>query len=138
MEDNVEELRVVLQGCPSGYSDQSLYLSKLALSLYSRFQQRGILSDLDEAIDLDQAALALCPPGHSNRSSSLSNLAIHLYARFDSLSRGVSCLTWMRPLTWIKLHLHSVPLVIPIDHILSTTLQSISMPGFSRGVSCLT
>jgi CHAT domain-containing protein len=47
----------------------------------------GVLSDLDEAIELDQAALALHPPGHSNQSSSLNNLGIHLYARFEQ--RGV-------------------------------------------------
>ncbi|KAJ8594405.1 hypothetical protein M405DRAFT_858154, partial [Rhizopogon salebrosus TDB-379] len=87
MGDNVEQWRAELQSCPSGHSDQSLYLNKLALSLYSRFEQRGVLSDLDEAIDLDQAALALHPPGHSNQSDSLKNLAIHLYARFEQ--RGV-------------------------------------------------
>jgi CHAT domain-containing protein len=41
------------------------------------------LSDLDEAIELDQAALVLCPPGHSDRSRSLNNLAVRLYARFQ-------------------------------------------------------
>jgi hypothetical protein len=87
MEDNVEQLRVLLQGCPIGHSDQSSYLSKLALSLYSRFEERRVLSDLDEAIDLDRAVLALCPPGHSNRSDSLSSLAVSLYARFQQ--RGV-------------------------------------------------
>jgi CHAT domain-containing protein len=51
------------------------------------FKQRGVLSDLDEAIDLLQAALALRPPGHSSRSDSLINLAMHLYARFEQ--RGV-------------------------------------------------
>jgi hypothetical protein len=44
MEDNVEQLRVMLQGCPIGHSDQSSYLSKLALSLYSRFEERRVLS----------------------------------------------------------------------------------------------
>jgi hypothetical protein len=87
MGDDVEELRAELQSCPSDHSDQSLYLSKLALSLYARFEQRGVLSDLDEAIDLNQAALVLHPPGHSNRSDSLNSLAICLYARFQQ--RGV-------------------------------------------------
>jgi CHAT domain-containing protein len=45
------------------------------------------LSDLDEAIDLDEAALALHPSGHSNQSDSLGNFAVHLYARFQQ--RGV-------------------------------------------------
>ncbi|OAX35461.1 hypothetical protein K503DRAFT_696998 [Rhizopogon vinicolor AM-OR11-026] len=49
--------------------------------------QRGVPSDLDEAIDLHRAALALYSPGHSDRSSSLNNLAISLQARFKQ--RGV-------------------------------------------------
>ncbi|KAJ8594780.1 hypothetical protein M405DRAFT_929976, partial [Rhizopogon salebrosus TDB-379] len=49
----------------AGHSNQSDLLNRLATCLYARFQQRGVLSDLDEAIDLSQAALVLCPPGHS-------------------------------------------------------------------------
>ena len=45
------------------------------------------MSDLDEAIELDRAVLALCPPGHSGRSMSLNNLAIHLQDRF--MHKGV-------------------------------------------------
>ncbi|OAX38917.1 hypothetical protein K503DRAFT_653679, partial [Rhizopogon vinicolor AM-OR11-026] len=66
---------------------RSLSLNNLADSLRGRFNQRGILSDLDEAIDLHRAALALRPPGHSNRSQSLNNLAISLRGRFKQ--RGV-------------------------------------------------
>ena len=44
--------------------------------------ERGVLSDLDEAIDLYRAALALHPPGHSDRSMSLNNLAVSLSDRF--------------------------------------------------------
>ena len=43
------------------------------------------MSDLDEAIDLCRAALALCPPGHSHRSMSLNNLASSLSDRFRQL-----------------------------------------------------
>jgi len=57
-------------------------LNNLAGSLSDRFKQQGILSDLDEAIDLNQAALALRPPGHSDRSTSLHNLASSLSDRF--------------------------------------------------------
>jgi len=45
------------------------------------------MSDLDEAIDLNRAALALHPPGHSDRSMSLNNLASSLRVR--SKQRGV-------------------------------------------------
>ncbi|KAJ8580920.1 hypothetical protein M405DRAFT_801709 [Rhizopogon salebrosus TDB-379] len=87
MGDNIEQLRAVLQGGPSGHSDRLLYLRKLAISLYNRFKQEGVLSDLDEAISLDRAVLSLHPSGHSNQSQSLNNLAVLLYARFEQ--RGV-------------------------------------------------
>jgi len=58
-------------------------LNNLAVSLSDRFNQRGVLSDLDEAIDLKRAALALRPPGHSDRSTSLNNLAVSLSDRFN-------------------------------------------------------
>jgi hypothetical protein len=96
MEDDFEALRAALQGCPDGHSDQSSYLNELADSLYSRFEQKGVLSDLDEAIDLDQAALALQPlviPVDQILSTTLPSVSIP-----DS-SGGVPCLTWMRPLT---------------------------------------
>ncbi|KAG2113242.1 CHAT domain-containing protein [Suillus cothurnatus] len=48
---------------------------------------RGVLSDLDECIELHRDALLLCPPGHSDRSQSLDNLAISLGGRF--LQQGV-------------------------------------------------
>ncbi|KAJ8595704.1 hypothetical protein M405DRAFT_878058 [Rhizopogon salebrosus TDB-379] len=46
------------------------------------FEQRGVLSDLDEVIDMDRAALALRPPGHSSRSQSIQTLASSLLTRF--------------------------------------------------------
>ncbi|KAG1841740.1 CHAT domain-containing protein [Suillus tomentosus] len=45
------------------------------------------MSDLDEAIELHQAALLLCPPGHSDRSSSLNNLGKCIRQRFQQ--RGI-------------------------------------------------
>ncbi|KAG1747924.1 CHAT domain-containing protein [Suillus paluster] len=62
-------------------------LNNLAISLRARFRQRGVLSDLDEAIELHRAALLLCPPSHSDRSASLNNLANSLQDRFEQ--RGV-------------------------------------------------
>jgi len=52
------------------------------MSLRDRFEQRGVLSDLDEAIDLHRAALSLRPHGNSDRSISLNNLAISLQDKF--------------------------------------------------------
>ncbi|KAG2339573.1 hypothetical protein BDR05DRAFT_847845, partial [Suillus weaverae] len=47
-----------------------------------RFKQRGVPSDLDEAIEFQRAALLLRPPGHSLRPTSLINLSSSLYVRF--------------------------------------------------------
>ncbi|KAG2130228.1 CHAT domain-containing protein [Suillus clintonianus] len=55
----------------------------LAISLVCRFQQRSIVSDLDEAINLHRAALQLRPTGHPHRFSSLNDLAIALLLRFQ-------------------------------------------------------
>ncbi|KAG0702961.1 hypothetical protein DFH29DRAFT_1068853, partial [Suillus ampliporus] len=87
MADNVEWCRATLQECPPGHSRLPLSLNNLATSLQDRFKQRGALSNLDEAIELHQAALALRPPGHSDRSTSLNNLATSLQDRFQQ--RGV-------------------------------------------------
>ncbi|KAG1859630.1 hypothetical protein F4604DRAFT_1684593 [Suillus subluteus] len=63
---------------PPGHSDRYLSLNNLSVSL----GDRGLPSDLDEAVELHRAALMLCPPGHFGRSSSLDNLAVSLRKRF--------------------------------------------------------
>ncbi|OAX31763.1 hypothetical protein K503DRAFT_777315 [Rhizopogon vinicolor AM-OR11-026] len=68
--------RAVMQECHPGYSDHSSSLNNLTISLEDRFEQRGVLSGLDEAINFHRVALALCPPGHSNRSISPNSLAV--------------------------------------------------------------
>ncbi|KAG1830277.1 TPR-like protein [Suillus subalutaceus] len=85
--NNVEKCRAALRHCPPGNSRRSSSLNNLAISLQSRFKQRGIMSDLDEAIELHRAALLLRPPGHSDRSMSLNNLASSLRSRFEQ--RGI-------------------------------------------------
>ncbi|KAG2071253.1 TPR-like protein [Suillus decipiens] len=72
---------------PPGHSHPSSYLYNLATCLEARFKQRGVMSDLDDAIELHRVALLLCPPGHSNRSLSLNSLATSLQDRF--LHRGI-------------------------------------------------
>ena len=56
------------------------------MSLQHRFEQQGVLSDLEEALELHRAVLALRPPGHPDQSTSLNNLASCLYARFEQRS----------------------------------------------------
>ncbi|KAJ8585612.1 hypothetical protein M405DRAFT_744997, partial [Rhizopogon salebrosus TDB-379] len=74
--------RAALALYPPGHSNRSSPLNNLANHLYARFDQMGVLSDLDEAIHLDRAALALRPPGHSCRSQSIQTLAFSLLTRF--------------------------------------------------------
>ncbi|KAG1856954.1 TPR-like protein [Suillus subalutaceus] len=82
MLDDVEQCRAALERCPPGHSLRPESLSNLAKSLRDRFRQRGVLSDLDECIELNRAALLLRPPGHSDRPPSLNNLAVSLSDRF--------------------------------------------------------
>ncbi|KAH7918425.1 hypothetical protein BV22DRAFT_1041786 [Leucogyrophana mollusca] len=67
---------------PPVHPDRSSSLNNLALTLSTRFKQRGDRADLDEAIELNRAALALHPPGHLDRSMSLNNLAVTPSTRF--------------------------------------------------------
>ncbi|KAG1875793.1 TPR-like protein [Suillus subluteus] len=83
LDEAIELHRAALLLHPPGHSDRSSSLNNLAISLGSRFEQRGIMSDLDEAIELHRAALLLYPPGHSDRSSSLNNLARGIMSDLD-------------------------------------------------------
>ncbi|KAG2036406.1 CHAT domain-containing protein [Suillus americanus] len=88
MGDDVELWRAALQQCLHDHSHQlPIFLEHLAISLVHRFQQRGVLSDLDEAINLHRAALARRAAGHPLRSNSLNDLANALQLRFHQ--RGV-------------------------------------------------
>ncbi|KAH7905794.1 CHAT domain-containing protein [Hygrophoropsis aurantiaca] len=57
-------------------------LANLATTVSTQFGRFGNRADLDEAIELDRAALVLCPPGHPNRSTFLNNLASTLDTQF--------------------------------------------------------
>jgi CHAT domain-containing protein len=51
----------------------------------TQFEQRGEISDLEEALTLERNALELLPQGHPDRARSLDNLARYLHARFHQL-----------------------------------------------------
>ncbi|KAG1856957.1 TPR-like protein [Suillus subalutaceus] len=87
MADDVEHCRAALERCPPGHPDRPFSLHHLAVSLRDRFKQRGVLSDLDESIELNRAALLLRPLGHPDRSLSLNNLAVGLRERFFTQRR---------------------------------------------------
>jgi CHAT domain-containing protein len=57
----------------------------LADLLYNRFEQRGAISDLDEALALTRNALELRTQGHPDRATLLGNIAFYLYSRFEQL-----------------------------------------------------
>ncbi|KAG2127526.1 hypothetical protein DEU56DRAFT_915738 [Suillus clintonianus] len=65
-------------------------LVALANNLAERLRQRGVLFDLDEAIELHRAALALCAADHPRRSRSLNNFAKSLRDRFNYPHRSRS------------------------------------------------
>ncbi|OAX35022.1 hypothetical protein K503DRAFT_858860 [Rhizopogon vinicolor AM-OR11-026] len=81
MTDTVERSRVIMPECPPArYSE--LLITKHANNLPVGFEHQDALSDLDKAVGLHRAAVALHPPGHSAQSSSLNNLATSLQDRF--------------------------------------------------------
>ncbi|TFK23747.1 hypothetical protein FA15DRAFT_705213 [Coprinopsis marcescibilis] len=58
-------------------------LNNLAIALFTRFNHRGSLEDLEQSIVLHKEALGLRPSRHPQRSVSLSNLANVRMARFE-------------------------------------------------------
>ncbi|KAG1787012.1 uncharacterized protein HD556DRAFT_1247478, partial [Suillus plorans] len=59
------------------------YLDNLASSLQTIFWQWGVMSDLNEAIELNRATLVSCPPDHLRQSISLNALAMSLHDKFQ-------------------------------------------------------
>ena len=53
-----------------------------AMSAADKFQQSSEAYYIDEAINVDRAALELCTPGHPLRSACLFQLGLHLSARY--------------------------------------------------------
>ncbi len=74
--------RMLATGYPdlAGYREIIENLHTKAGLLLDRFDARGRITDLDEAIATEQAALAALPPGHSFRVPLASGLSV-LYAR---------------------------------------------------------
>jgi CHAT domain-containing protein/tetratricopeptide (TPR) repeat protein len=86
---DVEQWRARLEKCsPSKFPARRLRATCLALALVERFRQTGALADLDEAIELQQAVVALCPRRLLLLPLYLDNLCISLDLRFRQ--RGVS------------------------------------------------
>lgn len=71
-----------------GADTQGSIFSWLACALQTRFAQRGVAEDLDEAISLHQEALVLLQAPHPLHTASLNNLANSFQTRFEQ--RGAS------------------------------------------------
>ncbi|KAJ7016823.1 hypothetical protein C8F04DRAFT_1406555 [Mycena alexandri] len=76
-----DELRTLINHGNSVQTSNSL--SRLALALWTRFEQTGQLTDLEESIAFDRQALELRPGSHPDQSGSLNNLANVLETRFE-------------------------------------------------------
>jgi tetratricopeptide (TPR) repeat protein len=69
---------------PSGESaDRALTLSALTEALVGRFEQTGLLADLDDAVKVGRNAVADAPDGHPVRAGCLSSVGLALLVRFE-------------------------------------------------------
>ncbi|KAG2343594.1 hypothetical protein BDR05DRAFT_989693 [Suillus weaverae] len=82
-DEGIHLRRVVLELCPLGHQLRPRALDELAKAVEARFDQHGIIDDLDTSIQLGREAVSLCPEGHSNRDHYLNNLAYSLVSRFN-------------------------------------------------------
>jgi CHAT domain-containing protein len=76
--------RIALRFWPKRFGRSAL-IANLAGLLYTRFEQWGVISDLDEALALEHNALELRPQGHPDRATSQGSLALYLGTRFEQL-----------------------------------------------------
>jgi CHAT domain-containing protein/tetratricopeptide (TPR) repeat protein len=84
---DVEGWRATLEKCsPRNFRGRRWRATCLALRLVKRFQQTGAPADLDEAIEFQQAVVALCPRSHLLLPFFLDNLCISLQLRFQQRS----------------------------------------------------
>lgn len=65
-----------------GHRDRSSTLHELTLCLSNRYENQGVVNDLEEVVTLGPAELELCPRGHPDHAASLHNLARDPRKRF--------------------------------------------------------
>ena len=76
--------RIALQ-CSPKWLGRCAVTNSLADILYTRFEELGQMSDLEEALSLYRDALELRPQGHPDRALSLGNIANCIQARASRL-----------------------------------------------------
>jgi hypothetical protein len=70
---------------PVGHKIRNFLLGKLGATLFTRFNQRGDVNDINTTISLQHEAPTLRPPGTPVRATTLNNLATLLKTRYDNL-----------------------------------------------------
>ncbi|KAF8429907.1 CHAT domain-containing protein [Boletus edulis BED1] len=80
-----EGSREALNLCPEGHPNRSMSLNNLAVDLFTRYKQLGVMEDVNEAIVVTREALDLLANGHPDRSAPLNNFAVYLSTRYSEL-----------------------------------------------------
>ena len=88
VDEIVAVARTALMLCPSGHPERIVSLTTLTTCLQHRFQHRGVITDLDDAIALFKELLERYP-SDSNSAALLHKLAWCLSQRFTELSTGL-------------------------------------------------
>ena len=76
--------RIIVRFWPKRLGRPALMVN-LAKVLHTEFEQRGAISDLEEALVVARSALELCPQGHRHRTLILGDIAYYLHTRFHQL-----------------------------------------------------
>lgn len=73
---------------PGDTSERTTVLATLSGLLHDRFQEHGDDNDLEEAIELDRAAVASTPLAHPDLPGRLNTLSLGLSSRFERSARS--------------------------------------------------
>ena len=60
--------REAVETAPADHPLQAMYLFKLGLALWGRFERAGVQADLDEVISVNREAVQATPADHPNRA----------------------------------------------------------------------
>ncbi|MFF5488286.1 CHAT domain-containing protein [Streptomyces virginiae] len=72
----------IVAAVPAEHPDRAAMLTNLGTALRARFEQTGVLADLDDALAVSRQAVRSASAGLPERAEILSNLAKTLYAKF--------------------------------------------------------
>jgi tetratricopeptide (TPR) repeat protein len=95
LEDAICNYKASLTLCPAAHKNLALLQARVSQSLGCRFQEKGRLEDLNEALIIGQQSLLTCGPQSAVRSYSLNVVAGLLRLRFTYTSASDSDLSAM-------------------------------------------